>query len=99
MNKTLFIDSTLTAGEKSSASLKGEWPDKWRAANGLTDEDIEVIAGNYQSWKDVPGSAGVPPANAGGTPALPGYEELAEYCKSATIEEIRKVLEVLGYGK
>jgi len=87
MNKTLFIDSVLIAIEKSNASPKGTLPDKWQTTNGLTDEDI---AKTYLSWRNDPGSACVPPANAGETPALPGYENLAVDYKSATLKEIRK---------
>ena len=118
--ETLFIDARKI-GEMISRKQKE-----------LTDEDIETIAKTYHAWRCDPsnqnvspvspesissGSVGVPPANAGETPALSGtstpprsstlsatsslsgYEDQAGYCKSATLEEIRKNDYVLTPGR
>lgn len=85
--ETLFIDAR-NIGEMISRKQKE-----------LTHEDVEAIARTYHAWRHDPGSAGVPPANAGETPALPDYEDLAGYCKSATLEEIRKNDYVLTPGR
>ena len=85
--ETLFIDARKI-GEMISRKQKE-----------ITHKDIEAIAKTYHAWRYDPGSAGVPPANAGETPALPGYKDQAGYCKSATLEEIRKNDYVLTPGR
>jgi len=49
----------------------------------LTDEDIRKIADTYHAWKSKKG----------------GYEDVLAFCKSATIEEIRKMNHVLTPGR
>lgn len=49
----------------------------------LTDEDIEKIAGTYHAWRNVDG----------------GYEDVAGFCKSATIEEVADSSYVLMPGR
>jgi type I restriction enzyme M protein len=96
--ETLFIDA-----RKMGSMIS-------RTQKELLSEDIAAIAGTYHAWKSEErtnnaraGSAGVSPAssrgNAGETPALPGYKDVAGYCKSATLEEIRKHDFVLTPGR
>ncbi len=86
--ETLFIDARKIGSMIS------------RTQKELLGEDIAAIARTYHSWRSR--SAGVSPAsslyNAGGTPALP-YEDVAGYCKSATLEEMRKHDFVLTPGR
>ncbi|MDC6726362.1 N-6 DNA methylase, partial [Leclercia adecarboxylata] len=56
-----------------------------RTRRELTDEDIQKIAGTYHAWR---GEAG-----AGSYAAVPGF------CKSATLDEIRKHGHVLTPGR
>ena len=49
----------------------------------LTDTDIALIAGTYHSWRNKNG----------------GYEDKAGFCKSATLEEVRKNSHVLMPGR
>ncbi|MDD3108988.1 MAG: class I SAM-dependent DNA methyltransferase [Alistipes sp.] len=101
--ETLFIDA-----RKMGSMIS-------RTQKELLGEDIAAIAQTYHSWRsgskvkrgEEGGSAGVSPAfsfNAGGTPALlpsplPPYEDVAGYCKSATLEEMRKHDFVLTPGR
>lgn len=95
--ETLFIDA-----RKIGSMIN-------RTQKELLPEDIANIARTYHTWRNKPGSAGVPPAsiicNAGGTPALPErialpeYEDLPGYCKSATLEDMRKHDFVLTPGR
>ncbi len=96
--ETLFIDA-----RKMGSMIS-------RTQKELLLEDIATIAATYHAWRSEEGSyraragsAGVPPAlhveDAGETPALPGYKDVAGYCKSATLEEMRKHDFVLTPGR
>lgn len=64
-----------------------------RTHRELTDEDIARIAGTYHLWrgeKDVPSEA---------VDGWTAYEDLPGFCKSATLEEIRKHGHVLTPGR
>jgi len=52
----------------------------------LTNEDIALIAGTYHAWR-------------GGKDASKKYEDILGFCKSATLEEIRKHGHVLTPGR
>jgi len=83
--ETLFIDARKIGSMIS------------RTQKELLFEDIAAIGNTYHSWRNESGGVGVPPVSspsfacdAGGTPALPDYADIAGYCKSATLEEMRK---------
>jgi type I restriction enzyme M protein len=62
-----------------------------RVHRELTDEDIRKIAGTYHAWRGDVGATGRSP--------LPEYRDIPGFCKSATIEEIRKHGYVLTPGR
>jgi type I restriction enzyme M protein len=61
-----------------------------RTHRELTDEDIARIAGTYHAWCGVGARHAVP---------LPEYADIPGFCKSATLEEIRKHGHVLTPGR
>jgi type I restriction enzyme M protein len=68
-----------------------------RVHRELTDEDIVKIAGTYHAWREfgVPASAGEGRLKA----ELRTYEDMAGFCKSATLDEIRAHGHVLTPGR
>ena len=61
----------------------GHMPDRTRKE--FADEDLAWIAGRYRSWQGAPDSA--------------RYEDQPGFCKSATLEEMRKHKHVLTPGR
>jgi type I restriction enzyme M protein len=77
-----------------------------RTHRELTDEDIARIANTYHAWRGEP--LGTPPLGTpGSSPApsatlergAPRYCDVSGFCKSATLEEIRKHGHVLTPGR
>lgn len=64
-----------------------------RTHRELTDDDIARIAGMYHLWR---GEKSVRPEHVEGRTA---YEDIAGFCKSATLEDIRKHGHVLTPGR
>ncbi|MBA3037370.1 MAG: SAM-dependent DNA methyltransferase [Desulfobacterium sp.] len=62
-----------------------------RVHRELTEEDIHKIAGVYHSWRGDIGAVR--------EPALPQYEDIAGFCKSATIDDIRHHNHILTPGR
>jgi type I restriction enzyme M protein len=60
-----------------------------RTHRELTDDDITLIAGTYHAWRGEVGADGSPP----------NYQDISGFCKSATLEEIRKHGHVLTPGR
>ena len=91
--ETLFIDARKIGSMIS------------RTQKELLFDDIAAIAQTYHSWRSEPGSADVSPAlhvkEAGEmpAPAHPDYKDVAGYCKSATLEDMRKHDYVLTPGR
>ncbi|TVL96861.1 MAG: DNA methyltransferase, partial [Candidatus Brocadia sp. WS118] len=64
----------------------------------FTDDDIKKIVGTYHAWKNAAVTA--TSAGAGSEPApTEGYANIKGFCKSATLEEIRKHNYVLTPGR
>ena len=88
--ETLFID----------ARKLGTMAD--RVHRELTDDDIAKIAGTYHAWRgdkaagDAQGSASVA---AGRTSRATKYEDIPGFCKSVTLDNIRKHGHVLTPGR
>ena len=90
--ETLFIDARKIGSMIS------------RTQKELDVEDIEKIAATYHAWRS--GSDGAPAPSASsnekdkaGASSLPDYKDQLGYCKSATLEEIRKHDYVLTPGR
>ncbi len=71
-----------------------------RTRRELTDADIQKIADTYHAWRGEPVGAGLVPARkpSGDHKGRP-YEDIPGFCKSATLEEIRKHGHVLTPGR
>ena len=63
-----------------------------RTHRELTDADIARIAGTYHAWRSASGHS-----RAGGNPVP--YQDIPGYCKSATLDDIRKHGHVLTPGR
>ena len=81
--ETLFID----------ARKMGTMVD--RTHRDLTDDDLAKIAGTYHAWRGDPILN--PPLKKGGEGGI--YKDIPGFCKSATLEEIRKHGHVLTPGR
>ena len=69
-----------------------------RTRRELTDEDVPRIAGTYHAWRNVGADPRVRPTAGAGTGACP-YEDIPGFCKSATLDEVRKHGHVLTSGR
>jgi type I restriction enzyme M protein len=70
-----------------------------RTHRELSDEDIQRVADTYHAWRgDVGAAPGGRPETAPGTGACP-YEDIPGFCKSATLDDIRKHGYVLTPGR
>ena len=98
--ETLFID----------ARKLGTMVD--RVHRELTDDDLAKIAGAYHAWRgdkkagqyeDTPGLTARDGGNAGNAGAVAGtanrYKDIAGFCRSATLDDIRKHGHVLTPGR
>ncbi|MEW6061225.1 MAG: class I SAM-dependent DNA methyltransferase [Bacteroidota bacterium] len=63
-----------------------------RVHRELTEEDIQKIAGTYHAWRGDPSNLSTPSTNQ-------GYQDTPGFCKSATLEEIRKHGHILTPGR
>jgi type I restriction enzyme M protein len=73
-----------------------------RTHRELTDEDIARIAGTYHLWRTLgphPASGHPLPLGEGRGEGAAGYRDIPGFCKSATLEEIRKHGHVLTPGR
>jgi len=75
-----------------------------RTHRELTDEDIARIAGTYRLWRGDPHPASGHPlpvveGRGEGNPGVAPYADIPGFCKSATLEEIRKHGHVLTPGR
>lgn len=78
-NEILFIDASKM-GTMASRKLRV-----------FADDDISKITETYHAWRNKPGS--VPPSEGDRGRTLQGteeYENIAGFCKSATLEEVQK---------
>jgi len=69
-----------------------------RTHRELTDEDIARIARTYHAWRTVGADLRVCPDARANTQVRP-YQDIPGFCKSATLEEIRKHGHVLTPGR
>lgn len=81
--QTLFID----------ARKLGKLID--RVHRELTDEDISKIADTYHAWRGLK----VSPSPLAGEGGGEGYKDIPGFCKSATLDDIRKHGHILTPGR
>lgn len=65
-----------------------------RTRRELTDEEIQKIADTYHAWRGT-----LPSPSGRGAGGEGGYRDIPGFCKSATLEEIRKHGYVLTPGR
>jgi type I restriction enzyme M protein len=71
-----------------------------RVHRELTDEDIAKIAGTYHAWRGDPTYPSPRPLGGEGQGVgVRSYQDLPGFCKSATLEDIRKHGHVLTPGR
>jgi type I restriction enzyme M protein len=75
-----------------------------RTNKELTDDDLAKIAGTYHAWRsgtetENPQNVGRPSGRQDNAPANNTYQDIAGYCKSATLEEIKNNDYVLTPGR
>jgi type I restriction enzyme M protein len=70
-----------------------------RTHRELTDEEIARIAGTYHAWRRVGADPRVRPNTGQPQGVAPTYADIPGFCKSATLEEIRKHGHVLTPGR
>ncbi|MCP5534776.1 MAG: SAM-dependent DNA methyltransferase [Akkermansiaceae bacterium] len=90
--ETLFIDA-----RKMGSMIS-------RTQKELSAEDIAQITDTYHAWRSGSNGAPAPSSSsitkdAAGATSLPAYQDKAGYCKSATLEEIKKHDYVLTPGR
>ena len=91
--KTLFIDARKIGSMIS------------RTQKELDTDDIAKIAETYHAWRTgsdgapAPSSSNVQQQSAAGAAPLPAYDDVPGYCKSASLDEIRKHDYVLTPGR
>jgi type I restriction enzyme M protein len=85
--ETLFIDS-----RKLGTMID-------RVHRELTDDDLAKIAGTYHAWRGDPLSHPLPQGEGRGEGGVTKYEDVPGFCKSATLDDIRKHGHVLTPGR
>jgi type I restriction enzyme M protein len=70
-----------------------------RTHRELTDEDIARIAGTYHAWRSHPHSPSPLQGEGRDGGGTPDYKDIPGFCKSATLDEVRKHGHVLTPGR